>query len=384
MPAGTGCCRCRWAGSTATRSSAAITASSSTLGPLHLHAGPEDDQSVGLRACLSGRRAAPARLGVARRSGARGSRPGAGFPLERRHGVGGEGGTFYSLKCDYRLVIDNLMDLTHETYVHAGSIGARGDPDSPFDVTHTDRTATVTRWMIDIDPPPFWAKQLGQAGPPRRPVADHLLPGALRRVGDVGVARHRHGRAARRSLAGRERRIPRCHHAGKRDVLPLFLEFRPHLQDGRRGAHAGHHQGPRQRRERRLRPGSHVLEAQQQAIDRNPRMPFYNLNIDAGALWARRLIDGLLAREHAPPPSRIARPLSSRAMADPIEWRAPCSARPAISRPMSGCSRSRWREHSFPRRPAATSTSPCRLAAARTRGPIRSSAPAKTACIVSW
>ncbi len=40
-----------------------------------------------------------------------------------------------------------------------------------------------------------------------------------------------------------------------------------------------------------------VLEAQQRAIDRNPRQPFYNLNIDAGALWARRLIDAMLARE---------------------------------------------------------------------------------------
>ena len=27
----------------------------------------------------------------------------------------GEGGTYYSLQCDYRLVVDNLMDLTHET-----------------------------------------------------------------------------------------------------------------------------------------------------------------------------------------------------------------------------------------------------------------------------
>jgi len=43
-----------------------------------------------------------------------------------------------------------------------------------------------------------------------------------------------------------------------------------------------------------------VLEAQQRAILRNPRQPFYNLNIDAGALWARRMIDGLLAREAAP------------------------------------------------------------------------------------
>ena len=40
-----------------------------------------------------------------------------------------------------------------------------------------------------------------------------------------------------------------------------------------------------------------VLEAQQRAIDRNPRQPFYNLNIDAGALWARRMIDRMLASE---------------------------------------------------------------------------------------
>ncbi len=43
-----------------------------------------------------------------------------------------------------------------------------------------------------------------------------------------------------------------------------------------------------------------VLEAQQKAIDRNPRQMFYNLNIDAGAMWARRLIDKLLAAEQAP------------------------------------------------------------------------------------
>jgi hypothetical protein len=40
-----------------------------------------------------------------------------------------------------------------------------------------------------------------------------------------------------------------------------------------------------------------VLEAQQAAIDKNPRQPFHNLNIDAGALWARRMIDRMLAAE---------------------------------------------------------------------------------------
>ena len=42
-----------------------------------------------------------------------------------------------------------------------------------------------------------------------------------------------------------------------------------------------------------------MLEAQQRAINKNPRQPFYNLNIDAGALWARRMIDRLLAGETA-------------------------------------------------------------------------------------
>ena len=44
-----------------------------------------------------------------------------------------------------------------------------------------------------------------------------------------------------------------------------------------------------------------VLEAQQIAVDKNPRLPFYNLNIDAGALWARKLIDRMLEAEHGQP-----------------------------------------------------------------------------------
>jgi vanillate O-demethylase monooxygenase subunit len=35
------------------------------------------------------------------------------------------GGGVYHIRCDYRLMIDNLMDLTHETYVHADSIGQK-------------------------------------------------------------------------------------------------------------------------------------------------------------------------------------------------------------------------------------------------------------------
>ena len=99
----------------------------------------------------------------------------------------GDGGTFYKLKCDYRLVVDNLMDLTHETYVHAGSIGDETITESPFEVTHTERTATMTRWMINIEPPPFWAKQLGRPGHVDRwQIVTFQAPSVV--VGDVGVA----------------------------------------------------------------------------------------------------------------------------------------------------------------------------------------------------
>ncbi len=54
-------------------------------------------------------------------------------------------------ECNYKLVVDNLMDLTHETFVHGSSIGQRSILEVPFEVTHGPDFATVTRWMRDVD-----------------------------------------------------------------------------------------------------------------------------------------------------------------------------------------------------------------------------------------
>jgi len=63
--------------------------------------------------------------------------------------------------CNYQLVLDNLMDLTHEEFVHAGSIGQEELSESEFEVTRDgDRRVTVSRWMFDIDAPPFWLKNM--------------------------------------------------------------------------------------------------------------------------------------------------------------------------------------------------------------------------------
>jgi phenylpropionate dioxygenase-like ring-hydroxylating dioxygenase large terminal subunit len=63
------------------------------------------------------------------------------------------------IKCDYRLIIDNLMDLSHLTFVHPGTIGSAANVEKAQVRNElTEHTATVTRWLIDIEPPPTYAR----------------------------------------------------------------------------------------------------------------------------------------------------------------------------------------------------------------------------------
>ena len=204
------------------------------------------------------------------------------------------------MKCDYRLVLDNLMDLTHETYVHGSSIGQLAVAEAPFVATHGNRTATVTRWMEDIDAPPFWAGQLKHATGyegrvDRWQIIRFEAPCTI--AIDVGVARPaaaRYRRVASRAIAPRRQRLrAQHHHARNRKSCHYFWAFARNYCLGE------------QRLTHELREGvasifredELILEAQQQAIEERPGYSFYNLNIDAGSMWARRLIDAMVKAE---------------------------------------------------------------------------------------
>ena len=81
------------------------------------------------------------------------------------------GGGLYHVKCDYRLMIDNLMDLTHEKYVHASSIGQK-ELDEAMPTTKTEGDEVITsRFMDNVMPPPFWRANLrGNHLPDDQPV----------------------------------------------------------------------------------------------------------------------------------------------------------------------------------------------------------------------
>jgi len=70
------------------------------------------------------------------------------------------------IDCDYGLLVDNLLDLSHETYLHGGYIGTPEVAETPIDteVDETNRIVRVSRRMADAACPPFYANSTGIQG----------------------------------------------------------------------------------------------------------------------------------------------------------------------------------------------------------------------------
>lgn len=70
------------------------------------------------------------------------------------------------LKARYSLLVDNLLDLSHETYLHGGYIGTPEVAETPI-TTEVDEEANVvyvSRHMDDAECPPFYASSTGIEG----------------------------------------------------------------------------------------------------------------------------------------------------------------------------------------------------------------------------
>ena len=204
-----------------------------------------------------------------------------------------------TVKCDYRLVLDNLMDLTHEAFVHGTSIGNHAVAEAPSVVTHGNRFATVTRWMQAVEAPPFWAGQIRHARGytglvDRWQIIRFEAPATI--AIDVGVAPAGSGA------------VPMGGHPGDRSQGVNGYVLNTITPETERSCHyfwafCRNYSLDEQRLTHELREGVDrifhedelVLEAQQRAIDERPEQPFQNLNIDAGSMWARRLIDHMIA-----------------------------------------------------------------------------------------
>jgi vanillate O-demethylase monooxygenase subunit len=70
------------------------------------------------------------------------------------------------LRARYGLLVDNLLDLSHETYLHGGYIGTPEVAETPIttEVDEETNVVYVSRHMDDAECPPFYATSTGIQG----------------------------------------------------------------------------------------------------------------------------------------------------------------------------------------------------------------------------
>lgn len=79
---------------------------------------------------------------------------------------------------DYRIVLDNFLDLTHIGYVHAATIGNAPAAAVPMEVEPGEDEVRFTRSMINLPPPPTFLKAVPFTGNIDRSQTARFLPPA--------------------------------------------------------------------------------------------------------------------------------------------------------------------------------------------------------------
>ncbi|EGD40060.1 vanillate O-demethylase oxygenase subunit [Nocardioidaceae bacterium Broad-1] len=210
----------------------------------------------------------------------------------------GDGETI-ELDCNYQLVMDNLMDLTHEEFLHTSSIGGGGLSESDFTVEHDGNKVRLSRWMIDIPAVPFMKAQMraqhGYDGNVDRwQLIEYGFPSVIRI--DVGVAKTGTGAPEGDRSQGINGFVmnaitpvsatkTKYHWAWMRNYDLQSQLLTSQIKQGISNV---------------FKEDTAMLQAQQQAIESNPDYEFYNLNIDGGGMWIRRILERALEAEGRP------------------------------------------------------------------------------------
>jgi vanillate O-demethylase monooxygenase subunit len=218
------------------------------------------------------------------------------------------GGGLYHIACDYRLMIDNLMDLTHETYVHASSIGQKEIDEAPVTTKVEGDSVVTSRFMQNVMAPPFWQAALRGNGladnvPVDRWQICRFTPPSHVLI-EVGVAHAGKG--------GYD--APAEHKAGS--IVVDFITPETNTSIWYFWGMARHFNPGDSELTETIRMGQgkifaedlEMLEQQQRNLLAHPDRALLKLNIDAGGVQSRRILQRIIASEQ--PVATIARSAS--------------------------------------------------------------------------
>ncbi|WP_321462965.1 aromatic ring-hydroxylating dioxygenase subunit alpha [uncultured Vibrio sp.] len=209
------------------------------------------------------------------------------------------GGGLFHINCNYQLMIDNLMDLTHETYVHASSIGQKEIDEAPVRTRLEGNQVTTSRFMDSVKAPPFWQLALKANGlDPKMdvdrwqickfsPPSHVLIEVGVALAGQGGVDAPKNVRASS---------IVVDFITPETDTSMWYFwgmarNFKPQDAELTEKIRAGQHTI--------FSEDLEMLERQQANLLKNPNRELLKLDIDAGGVQARRLIDKLVEQEQS-------------------------------------------------------------------------------------
>ncbi len=205
------------------------------------------------------------------------------------------GGTTF-VECNYQLISDNLLDLTHENYIHRTSLGNQAVVEYPITTKGGDDWVTVQRLIPDHDPAPFWKAALAEAKGLEDVRCDrwqviHFQPPA-NVVLEVGVAPAGTGGMEGERSHGVEGRNTNMITPETETTTHYFWGFARNFS-----------------RDPKLDPvfsqkvadifeeDKAAVEAVQRVMDANRDRPVIDINADAGHVLARRMVQRLVAGE---------------------------------------------------------------------------------------
>lgn len=71
---------------------------------------------------------------------------------------------YLNIACNYQLMVDNILDLTHVVFVHKTTLAGGGVTETPLEVKVEGDKIFSQRLMYDVDTAPIFAKALGLNG----------------------------------------------------------------------------------------------------------------------------------------------------------------------------------------------------------------------------
>ena len=198
----------------------------------------------------------------------------------------------FHVKCNYLLINDNLLDLTHVTFVHGTSIGTTAVAEAPIRTERGEDRVHMTRWILDSPPPPMYRTLGGFTGNVDRwQIVESVVPGytdvfagcAVAGTGapdgdrSQGIEFHNANAvtpetattthyfyAHARKFALDDAAVDEAY---RRDFRTVFLE------------------------------DIVVFDAQQASLDREPDRPWVDITVDGPGLAIRRMVDERIALE---------------------------------------------------------------------------------------